>query len=98
MQLSVRYAEIIQVHGGWVSYRMCPGTRGGGEVSPTRVPLDIGNAIMVCHAKLLDASGPLLLGCVFLDRFVEVEIEVPELQLGLRRRPHGREHDVTSAR
>lgn len=64
---------------------MCPGTRGGGKVSSTRVPLDIGNAIMVRRAKLLDASGPLVLGWVFLDRVVEVEIEVPELQLGLRR-------------
>ena len=77
---------------------MCPGTRGGGEVSPTRVPLDIGDSIMVRHAELLDASGPLVLRCVFLDRFVKVEIEVPELQLGLRCRPHGREHDVTTAR
>lgn len=76
---------------------MCPGTRGGGEVSPTRVPLDIRNAIMVRHAKLLDASGPLVLGCIFLGRIIKVEIEVPELQLRLRRRPHGREHDVTSA-
>ena len=77
---------------------MCPGTRGGSEVSPTRVPLDIGNAIMVRHPKLLDASGPLVLGCVLLGHVVKVEIEVPELQLGLRRRPHGREHDVTSTR
>ena len=58
---------------------MCPGTRGGGEVSPTRVPLDISNTIMVCHAKLLDASGPLVLGCIFLDHIIKVEIEVPEL-------------------
>src|SRR6266849_3984894 len=29
--------------------------------------------------------------------FVRVKIEVPGLQLGLRRRPHGGEDDVTSA-
>lgn len=64
-----------------VTYRVCPGTRGGGEVSPTRIPLDVRHAIMVRHAKLLDATGPLLFGRVFLGRVVKVEIEIPELQL-----------------
>ena len=61
---------------------MCPGTRSGGEVSPARVPLDVGHAIVICHAKLLDASGPVLLGRISPDRIVRVDIEVPELQLG----------------
>ena len=60
-------------------YSVCPGTRCGGEVPPARVPLYVGHAIMICHAKLLDASSPLLLGRISPDRIVRVDIEVPKL-------------------
>lgn len=83
---------------GSIPHRVCPGTRRGGEVSPTRVPLNVRHAIVVRHPKLLDPSGPLIFGRIFLGRVFDVEIEVPELQLRFRRRAHRREHDVTSAR
>jgi hypothetical protein len=76
---------------------MCPGTRGSGEVPPARVPLDVGHSIVICHAKLLDAGGPFI-GCISPDRIIRVDIEVPELQLGFRRRADGRKDDVTPAR
>lgn len=78
MQSLVRHEEVSD---GLVTYRVCPGTRGGGKVSPTRVPLDVSHAIMIRHAKLLDATSPLLPGRVFLGRVIKVEIEIPELQL-----------------
>ena len=80
---------------------MSPCTGTGGKVTPTRVPLGVGQGVVVRGTQVLDARPPLLL-CVrvrtLAARLVYVEVQVPELELGLRRRTHCREHDVPATR
>ena len=71
--------ERVQTH------RMPPRTRARRNIPARRVPLRVGHSIVVRGAKVLDASAPVVFGQHgTLAAFVLREIEVPELQLGLR--------------
>ena len=79
---------------------MSPSARTRGEVPTTGVPLSVGQSVVVRSTQVLDADAPLLLRLArsFAPDLILVKVEVPELQLGLRRRADSREHDVPPAR
>ena len=73
---------------------MSPRTSASGKVAPTGVPLSVGHRVVVGGAEMLDAAAPLVLATLPAAEVIVVEVEVPELELGLARRADGREHDV----
>lgn len=65
------------------AYRMSPCARTGGQVSPTRIPLRVGQCIMISSSEVLDPAAPFFFGRAFPSpNIIEVEVKIPELQLG----------------
>lgn len=65
--------------------RMSPCASTCSQVSAAGVPLDIGHAVMVGSAQLLNATTPLLFRDLALSAIIQVEIKIPEFELRFRR-------------
>lgn len=74
---------------------MPPSTSAGREVPPTGIPFGIGHSVVVRSTQVLDTATP---RCTLTAGFVGGEVEIPEFQLRLGRRPNRSEHDVPTTR
>lgn len=60
---------------------MRPSTGAGGEVAATRVPLNVGNTVMVSGTNEVQTTSPLDGGILL--AIIGVQVKVPELKLRL---------------
>ena len=74
---------------------MPPRTGARCEVPATGIPFSVGESIVVSGSQMLDTATP---WCTFTSGLVDVEVEVPELELGFARGPDSREHDMPPTR
>ena len=75
------------------AYRVPPCTCAGCEVTPTGVPLGIGHCVVVSGTEVLNTAAPRR---ALTTSFLNIEVEVPELELGLARRADSREYDMAT--
>ena len=61
---------------------MSPCTGTGGKVTPAGVPLGVGHRVVVSGAQVLNAAAP---RGTLPTRLLDIEVEIPELELGLGR-------------
>lgn len=77
--------------------RVSPCARARREVAPARIPLDVGDTVVIGGAQVLDDTAPFFLRGAFpTTGVVRVEVKIPELELRLARRPYRRKNDMTT--